>query len=220
MLAARTTMPRVIINPAVPIGAATDDTELTPSESNDGNLPEPSSGDVASPQEEVRPRRLPPQAVSVIDDSQSALPKVVHRIPSSVLTNANIQQATPPLRRSAVLQQQHGDASTTWPQQHLSPPAGLQPVIFAADQHIRYGFELAGRGAIYSAEKQFVHAITVVAQGLDVKLQSGSHRAALTAGLAALREVDDFAEAATDVTVEIDLADLIARHQTPVLKNF
>jgi tetratricopeptide (TPR) repeat protein len=89
-----------------------------------------------------------------------------------------------------------------------------------AGECIRRAYDLANRGALYSADSEFTKALSMIAQGLDAQQgpSDGRHAKALAAGLVALEECDDFAGAsATDANV--DLALVVARHRTPVLKG-
>lgn len=80
---------------------------------------------------------------------------------------------------------------------------------------IRYGEDLAGRAALYAARSKFVEALRIIALSLDAGHPDEKHSRALDAGLKALDEADDFAQAGQAPTT--DLSVLIAKHQTPVL---
>jgi len=85
-----------------------------------------------------------------------------------------------------------------------------------AQEHIDYGFNLAERGATYSAETEFTEALLLVAQALDAAENTHAHSEAMTAGLRAFREADDFVPRDA---VEPQIAQVVATHHTPVLKR-
>jgi len=89
-----------------------------------------------------------------------------------------------------------------------------------AKEHIRYGFELADRGAVYSARDEFYRGLKLVAQALDAESLSRKYTSAMTAGLTALEEADDFLGSSSSLLdPQPDLAALCAAHSTPVLKQ-
>jgi tetratricopeptide (TPR) repeat protein len=110
----------------------------------------------------------------------------------------------------------------------ISPPASsvalpvrseqLESIARQADQEIRQGFELAGRGAYFAARSEFLAALRLVAQGLDTERQTTMHGKALAAGLTALREAEDFIPRGSMVEANLDIPALAASHVTPVLK--
>ena len=94
----------------------------------------------------------------------------------------------------------------------------LERIACEADKHIRHGFSLANRGAFYSARTEFVKALRLVAQGLDVEHQTSVHGHALRAGLMALKESDDFIPSGSQLETDLDFPTIVGAHQTPVLK--
>jgi tetratricopeptide (TPR) repeat protein len=95
----------------------------------------------------------------------------------------------------------------------------LEAIAQQADRQICHGYELANRGALFAARGEFVAALRLVAQGLDSERQTSIHSRALSAGLTALREVQDFLPAGSKVEAELDLPTIIVSHRTPVLKG-
>ena len=95
----------------------------------------------------------------------------------------------------------------------------LEQVAQEADRHSRRGFELADRGAYFAARTEFVGALGVIAQGLDAEYETGFHSQALSAGLTALREADDFLPGNARVEAEMSVGDAVRSHLTPVLKG-
>ncbi len=94
----------------------------------------------------------------------------------------------------------------------------LERIAQEADSHTRRGFDLAGRRAYYSARSEFIKALRLVAQGLDVEHQTSVHSRALRAGLTALDEADDFVPSGPQLKSEMNLQAIIEGHDTPVLK--
>ncbi len=62
--------------------------------------------------------------------------------------------------------------------------------IQRARGHIRYGLNLAERGAVYSAQTEFVQALRLIATDLDLATGTHDHAAAIEAGLQALNSAD------------------------------
>ncbi len=88
-----------------------------------------------------------------------------------------------------------------------------------ADVRTRRGFELADRGAFYSAREEFVRALRILAQGLDTEHHTREYALALAEGLRALDEADDFVPRGFRLEADLRLEDIVATHQTPVLKS-
>jgi tetratricopeptide (TPR) repeat protein len=84
---------------------------------------------------------------------------------------------------------------------------------------VRAGYELAHRGALYSAQSEFTAALRIIAQALDAQTAETRHVQALVAGLTALEESNDFLAPARSATATIDVAAIVAKHRTPVLKG-
>jgi tetratricopeptide (TPR) repeat protein len=107
----------------------------------------------------------------------------------------------------------------------LPPEAGtqrseqLERVARQADRQIRAGFDLAGRKAYFAARAQFVAALRLLVQGLDAEHQTTMHSQALSAGLTAMGEAEDFLPGAPQLESERGLEAIIGRHRTPVLKQ-
>jgi tetratricopeptide (TPR) repeat protein len=95
----------------------------------------------------------------------------------------------------------------------------LEEVAREADVHTRRGFELAGRGARFSARAEFVQALRLVAEGLDAEHQCVTHGQSLADGLAALDEAEDFVPRGSHLEADLDLPSIIAGHRTRVLKD-
>jgi tetratricopeptide (TPR) repeat protein len=95
----------------------------------------------------------------------------------------------------------------------------MELVAREADIHTRRGFELAGRGATFSARGEFLMALRLVAQGLDTERNTRFYESALSAGITALREAEDFLPKGESLEADIDVRAIIATHRTPVLRD-
>ncbi|MBI3837948.1 MAG: tetratricopeptide repeat protein [Planctomycetia bacterium] len=105
------------------------------------------------------------------------------------------------------------------PWAHVDPRTPeMMAVAARADQRVQRGFQLAGRGAFYSARAEFVAAIQLIAQANDAQQNTRLYTKALTAGLVALRESADFVRQNT-ANPDVDAARIIAGHKTPILKS-
>ncbi len=103
----------------------------------------------------------------------------------------------------------------------MQPPklsAEMQAVQEQASLMAERGFHLASRGATQSARAHFIQALRLLADAQDIEEGSSEHSEALTAGLAALREAEDFNRPlAAERT--LDIRRVAARHRTPILKD-
>jgi tetratricopeptide (TPR) repeat protein len=90
-----------------------------------------------------------------------------------------------------------------------------------AQAHIDYALNLAERGAVQSAQAEFIMALDLIADSLDADMRDATraHARAVQAGLIAIEESKDFVPADTPHDIAINLSQLAATHQTPVLKN-
>ena len=97
----------------------------------------------------------------------------------------------------------------------------LEMIAPQAQAHIDYAMNLAERGAVQSAQAEFILALDLIADALDAdtKNTARAHARAVQAGLTAIEETKDFVPADTPHNVVINLAQLAATHQTPVLKD-
>ena len=88
-----------------------------------------------------------------------------------------------------------------------------------ADETVRRGFALAERGALFSAESEFIQTLRDLAQALDAAQDTSSHTQSLALGLRAVQEAEDFQPKGSRIETQLPMAVLIASHQTPLLKN-
>jgi polysaccharide export outer membrane protein len=81
------------------------------------------------------------------------------------------------------------------------------------------GIKLAGKGAVFSARAKFIGALELIADARDAKQQTQFHSRALTAGLVALREANDFSHSDGATAAGSDPVALAAGHLTPLIKE-
>lgn len=100
-----------------------------------------------------------------------------------------------------------------------TPSPELDAVNQRAEQTVRWAFNRAERGALYSARAQFAEALRSIAEALDVQRNTAAHARALSAGLRALDEVNDFVPRDVRSQADMNLQLMVDAHHTPVLKN-
>jgi tetratricopeptide (TPR) repeat protein len=100
-----------------------------------------------------------------------------------------------------------------------TPSPELTAINERAEQTVRHAFNLAERGALYSARSEFADALRAIAEALDLQRNTVAHTAALTAGLRALDEVNDFVPRDVRSQANMNLQLTVDAHHTPVLKN-
>jgi hypothetical protein len=95
----------------------------------------------------------------------------------------------------------------------------LEQVAQQIDRRTRHGYDLAGRGAFFAARSEFLGALKLLADGLDTEKKTDVHGRALSAAMTAMKEAEDFLPGQAHLETNANLADTIALHSTPVLKN-
>ncbi len=88
-----------------------------------------------------------------------------------------------------------------------------------AEETARQGFDLAERGALYTARARFIESLRTLAQAMDSQRGNTAHTKALAAGLRAMEEVDDFVPRGTSLETDLNLKLIVDAHRTPVLKE-
>jgi tetratricopeptide (TPR) repeat protein len=97
--------------------------------------------------------------------------------------------------------------------------AELMAISRMADEHTRHAFNLANRGAMYSARDEFIEAVQMVAHAIDAEHRTYEHSQALADGLTAIRESDDFNSQGGRLQDNFDVINIAKSHSTPVLKG-
>jgi tetratricopeptide (TPR) repeat protein len=87
------------------------------------------------------------------------------------------------------------------------------------ERRLSRAFDLAQRGATYSANAEFEAVLGLCALELDARSGGSSHRDALRQGRVALDEADELAANRVDRLESQDVRKLVAGHTTPVLKG-
>lgn len=100
----------------------------------------------------------------------------------------------------------------------LPPNTETAAVVRRADMRVRHGFQLAQRGALYSARSEYVAALQLIAQANDAEQSNQYFSTALAAGLAALKESSDFVRQ-NPRKPHTDVAAIVGRHRTSILKD-
>lgn len=220
VLATEYTAVRVLVPPA----AGTADSGASTAESAEKDIPLPPDEPIESEEMEV-----------------SRLPKAAQRTgtttaPQEEMTTVNILHPRPEMRPGTAPGAVPDGAriAVTRPPRRLPEPistpllpeepkrqrsAQLERIAQQADRQIRHGFNLAGRKAYFAARAEFILALRLVAQGLDSEFQTTLHSRSLAAGLAAIKEADDFLPHGSALEADLNLSDVIRRHRTPVLKD-
>jgi tetratricopeptide (TPR) repeat protein len=91
----------------------------------------------------------------------------------------------------------------------------------------RRAYQLADRGALYSARANFIQSLQMVTQALDARPRAYGdpkgtlhYGRALAAGLLAMKEAEDFVPRGTNLEADINVSAIIAGHRTPILKPY
>jgi tetratricopeptide (TPR) repeat protein len=84
---------------------------------------------------------------------------------------------------------------------------------------IDHGFQLAEKGAYYSAQTEFKQALRTVSQALDAHFGGSHYSEALAAGWLALEEAGDFSTQSQRGPV-VDVGLIVESHRTPLLKDY
>jgi len=103
-----------------------------------------------------------------------------------------------------------------------APPTDHTALRAAAERAAQIsdrGFAMAQRGMVFAGQEELIKSLQLLAQALDVQDGSGSHAAALSRGLDALREARDFATAPTALGTSANVAEVAATHRTALLRS-
>jgi hypothetical protein len=161
-----------------------------------GGMSYPSAPPVATPQ---------PTAVQPPSNSNTSLYSAPPPQQQSAYVPAAQQAAVPPQPSLAQPQQ---------PSPQIQPSAAMNAVAQQAIQMADQAATMARRGMLYSANSELVKGLTLISQSLDVEQGTMAHATALTAGLTALDEAHDFADARNQKGAATDVAVISRNHQT------
>lgn len=101
----------------------------------------------------------------------------------------------------------------------LMTESSLVAVSQRVDGMIDHGFQLAEKGAYYSAQTEFKQALRTVSQAMDAHFGGSHYSEALAAGCLALEEAGDFSAQSQRGPV-VDVGLIVESHQTPLLKEY
>ncbi len=79
--------------------------------------------------------------------------------------------------------------------------------------------DLAARGAHFAARAEMIQALRAITQTLDANEGTREHSEALGRAMRAFQEANDFAPRGSRLESDLDLAQVVSGHGTPVLKN-
>ena len=88
-----------------------------------------------------------------------------------------------------------------------------------AERIVQRAYSFANRKLFYSARREFLRALRLLAQAKDATTGTRTHSNSLTAGLRAIDEADDFRPRGTRIEAEMDLTTIVSSHRTPLLRD-
>jgi tetratricopeptide (TPR) repeat protein len=150
--------------------------------------------------------------------SELAPPSVTEQQPSVAE-----QQPSPTEEQPSVAGQQPAVQAPAAQAQQLPPvkptrsPA-MVATLARADERVRHGIQLAQKGALYAARREFTTAIKLIAQANDVEHGTRQYTKAAIAGFLALKEANDLVGQSATLG-ELDVARITAGHKTKVLDD-
>ena len=157
-------------------------------------------------------RRLPDTFESLPADSATARPDLTRQVSPRIY---DLPPTKPELPSLDSAYPRDARMSTAW----VNGGSSFHSVSERANGIIDRGFEMAEKGAIYSAKTEFKQALRVLSQALDAHYGGQEFSAALAAGWTALEEADDFAaHGQQGPVVNVEL--IVGLHQTPILKPY
>jgi hypothetical protein len=188
-----------------PSSVATDSIPWSPPRAEDPAIYSPATAPIAPAEQEIMTQRLPEAPVTPVVEAPVQFPASTSPQLNDVHTNA---QSTPFRTASASLA--------------VRTPARtpeMNGVSRDAEMRNGRGFDLATRGALMAARREFIEGLRLIALQLDKDGETKHFTQSLASGLAALDEADDFSPRGTRFDVELDLPLLVRGHRTPVLKG-
>lgn len=187
--------------------------EETPVESSNGPMigPHYRAGEDPSPPPAEAGRAAPPAAFSIETQAPVAAPASRVATPPAPFATEVESESSGPKPPAAATSSSTGGGS-------IRRLASMEAVSRQAQQMIQHGYELGGRGALYSARAEFISALRTIAQALDVQTGNRQHTQALAAGLKALEEAEHFIPQGSRLEADLDIGSLVRAHRTPVAK--
>lgn len=116
------------------------------------------------------------------------------------------------------------DGQQTWlleqTRQRVPEIPGLaERLPYHIEKRLEYAFDLAQRGATYTAADEFKAALRLCAQELDARENGTRCREALNAGWVAINEADEFTYSQQSIRDSLDVRRLAVGHTTPGVKE-
>ena len=129
-----------------------------------------------------------------------------------------------PQVKAVRLESATADGQTSW---QIEPVASWIPQVPGVSgdvpphiqEGLKYAFDLAQRGATYSAQVEFQSVLDMCAAELDAKEGGTSRRTALREGLTAIEEADDFVRGQSVTDGSVDVTRIASSHRTPLQKQ-
>ena len=91
----------------------------------------------------------------------------------------------------------------------------LPPVVVGrAAGRVQYANSLARRGATFSAEREFVGSLRMIAEAGDAQCGSNCYTQTLALALTAMEEAGDFQSHETKAMLNVKTHDIVSRHQS------
>ncbi len=196
--------------PSVPLASSPTPSGQPPAQAAESEPPVLNGPELGSPVE-ATPIELPDAPAEV--EAPVAAPMIAPPQPLPTVSPTVRRGEPTPDNRPASVSTIHSTA----PPHH--PSDAMRAVTQHAEQTIRHGYHLAERGALYSARAEFIQALRAIAQAMDVQAGTREHLEALSAGLTALEEAEDFILDGSQLESDLDVAAVVKAHQTPACKE-
>jgi tetratricopeptide (TPR) repeat protein len=180
----------------------------------------------------VRQIRSMPAAIAVTTNDSQFVPMAIGNNktdkPLAVADSSQFQPVPPasrPATKDPAAMPEQAVAESTRPGSvgNRAPQPPARPMVVAspivekrAGEHLNYGMSLARRGATFAAREEFVEALRLIADSRDMQFQSRESTESLADGLRALNEADDFVMASAEQQLNMDLAPIVAMHESKV----
>lgn len=192
---------------------------IRPGDAQPLETPQPEAVDEESPEIAV-------EEPAVVKSGLTPLVVTPREIPDTELAEEEVEQL--PVTPESIAQAQPAAPAVQQPPVE-QPPVEQPPAMVAhspatmaalarAHERVRHGIQLAEKGALYAARREFTTAIKTIAQANDVEQRSRECTKATIAGFVALKEANDFADPNVGFG-ESEIARLVAGHKTTVLKD-
>jgi tetratricopeptide (TPR) repeat protein len=187
---------------------------ITPRQVPGGAAAPPVEGDpVTTAAKPQTPATAPVQESPAASATASAArPAPPRPEPSRPLAAAEPPRATPPRPQPIT------PSNNRLPEAQPARSPAMLAALVRADERVQHGIQLAERGALYAARKEFTTGLMMIAEARDAEQGTRQFSKAVTAAMLALKESRDFVRPGAGLS-EADVKLLVASHKTPVLKE-